>query len=305
VLTRDGQPVAGGRLLDLTNPAVTAWMESEIARIIRKYDLDIFRIDYNSTAEEGGNRIRDGFTENTLWRHVEALYAMVDRLRKQFPNVIFQNCAGGGGRLDLGMMSRFQNTELSDWLRAPRGLKILNGMTWILPPEILLRTFGTESDGPVSDADLVTQLRATTMALPILRGLSPTLADFNPLEREAVRQNIALYKHVIRPMLQDCRVYHHTPLIPMLEGSPWVVLEYATSDAQKSLGWIFRTDESGDAVYRFVPRGLDLSRTYQVTFSNSGQTLEIPGYLLLQQGIPVRLEGNLTSELLIFRAKQP
>jgi alpha-galactosidase len=303
VLTRDGKPVAGGRLLDLTNPAVSAWMESEIARIIRRYDLDLFRIDYNSTAEQGGNRIRDGFTENTLWRHVEALYAMLDRLRKQFPHVIFQNCAGGGGRLDLGMMSHFQNTELSDWLRAPRGLKILNGMTWILPPEILLRTFGTESEGPVSDAELVTQLRATTMALPILRGLSPTLADFNPLEREAVRQNIALYEHVIRPILKDCHVYHHTPNIPMLDGSPWVVLEYATPDAQKGLGWIFRTDESGDAVYRFMPRGLDLSRTYQVTFSNSGQTLEIPGYLLLQQGIPVRLEGDLTSELLIFRAK--
>jgi len=303
VLTRDGKPVAGGRLLDLTKPAVTAWMETEIARIIKKYDLDLFRIDYNSSAEEGGNRVHEGFTENTLWRHVDALYAMFDRLHKQFPHVIFQNCAGGGGRLDLGIMSRFQNTELSDWLRAPRGLKILNGMTWILPPEILLRTLGTESNGPPSDADLVTQLRATTMALPILRGLSPTLADFNPLERYAVRQNIDLYEHVIRPMLKDCRVYHHTPFTPMLEGSPWVVLEYATPDSQKGLGWIFRTDESGDAVYRFTPRGLDLSKTYEVTFSNSGRALEIPGYLLLQQGIPVRLEGDLTSELLIFRAK--
>ena len=29
---------------------------------------------------------------------------MFDRLHKQFPHVIFQNCAGGGGRLDLGIM---------------------------------------------------------------------------------------------------------------------------------------------------------------------------------------------------------
>ena len=124
VLTRDGKPVAGGRQLDVSNPAVAAWMESEISRIIKKYDLDLFRIDYNTTAEEGGNRLRDGFVENTQWRHVEALYAMFDRLHKQFPHVIFQNCAGGGGRLDLGIMGRFQNTELSDWMRAPRGLKI-------------------------------------------------------------------------------------------------------------------------------------------------------------------------------------
>ena len=303
VLTRNGKPVADGCQLDVANPAVAAWMESEVARIIKKYDLDLFRIDYNTTIEKGGNHVRDGFVENALWRHVDALYAMFDRLQKQFPHVIFQNCAGGGGRLDLGMMHRFQNTELSDWSRAPRGLKILNGMTWILPPEILLRTFGTESDGVASDADLVTQLRATTMGLPILRGLSPTLAEFNPLERDAVRHNIDLYKNVIRPILKDSRVYHHTPFTPMLDGSPWVVLEYATPDSHKDLGWLFRTSESGDAVFRFTPRGIDPSKTYDLTFSNSGQTIEIPGYRLLQDGIPVRLEGDLTSELLIFGAK--
>ncbi len=303
VLTRDGKPVAEGRQLDVANPAVAAWMESEISRIINKYDLDLFRIDYNTTVEEGGNQVRDGFVENTMWRHVDALYAMFDRLHRKFPKVVFQNCAGGGGRLDLGIMERFQNTELSDWLRAPRGLKILNGVTWILPPEILLRTFGTESDGVQSDADLVTQLRATTMALPIFRGLSPSLEDFNPLERQEVQRNVELYKQVIRPILNGCRVYHHTPLTPLLDGFPWVVLEYASSDSQKDLGWLFRTSESGESTFIFRPRGLDLSKTYDVTLSNSGTTIEIPGYRLLQDGIPVRLEGNLTSELLIFRAK--
>ena len=68
------------------------------------------------------------------WRHVENLYAMFDHLRQQFPKVIFQNCAGGGGRLDLGILHRFDNTELSDWMREPRGVKILNGMTWLLAP---------------------------------------------------------------------------------------------------------------------------------------------------------------------------
>ena len=303
MLNRNGKPVADGRQLDVANPAVAAWMESEIARIIKKYDLDLFRLDYNTNVEEGGNHLRDGFVENTLWRHVDALYAMFDRLQKQFPKVVFQNCAGGGGRLDLGIMHRFQDTELSDWLRAPRGLKILNGMTWILPPEILLRTFGTESEGVTSDADLVTQLRQVAMALPIFRGLSPSLEEFNPLERREVRDYVDLYKQVVRPVLRNCRVYHHTPLTPMMEGSPWVVLEYAAPDSQKALGWFFRTSESGDSTFRFMPRGLDLSRTYDVTFSNTGQTVEIPGFQLLQNGIPVRVEGNLTSELLIFRAK--
>lgn len=80
----------------------------------------MFRIDYNTTIYEGGDRMKDGFLENTEWRHVQALYAVFDHLRKRFPNVIFQNRTNGGGRLDYGIMQRFENTELSDWLRAPR-----------------------------------------------------------------------------------------------------------------------------------------------------------------------------------------
>jgi len=302
VLTRNGKPVANGRLLDYANPAVVAWAESEIVRIIQKYDLDMFRLDYNSTAEEDGNRMKDGFLENTDWRHVEALYGIFDRVRKRFPGVIFQNCAGGGGRLDYGIMRRFQNTELSDWLRAPRGLKILNGMTWLLPPEILLRTFGTESDGLEEDGDVDVQMRTAMLSRPIFRGISPTLPEFNPLLREKIRTSVQLFKDTVRPIMVNSRVYHHTPLVPLMEPSPWVVLEYATQDSTRSVVGLFRTAQDGDPVFRFIPRGLDLGRTYRVTFQNKHQTVEIPGSQLLQ-GIPIRLEQDLTSEMLIFEAK--
>jgi len=303
VLTRNGKPVADGRLLDFANPHVVAWTESEIVRIIQKYDLDMFRLDYNSTAEEDGNRIQDGFLENTDWRHVEAVYGIFDRIRKRFPRVIFQNCAGGGGRLDYGIMRRFQNTELSDWLRAPRGLKILNGMTWVLPPEILLRTFGTESDGLEDDGDVDVQLRTAMLSRPIFRGLSPTLEEFNPLLQRRIREGVERFKTTVRPIMINSRVYHHTPVVPMIEPSPWIVLEYATPDSARAVVGLFRTAQSGDPTYHFFPRGLDFTRTYRVTFGNSGQGVEIPGNQLLRTGIPVRLEENLTSEMLIFEAR--
>jgi hypothetical protein len=47
-------------------------------------------------------------------------------------------------------------------------------------------------------------------------------------------------------------------------------------------------------------RGLDESRRYRVTFNNSGQTRVVEGFLLLEQGITVCLEGALTSELLVL-----
>ncbi|MFN7995116.1 MAG: alpha-galactosidase [Bryobacteraceae bacterium] len=303
ILTRNGQPVANGRQLDFANPEVAAWAESEIARLIRKYDLDMFRLDYNTVVEEGGNRLKDGFLENTEWRHVEALYAMFDRLRAQFPRVIFQNCAGGGGRLDLGIMRRFHNTELSDWMRGPRNLKILNGVTWILPPEILLRTFGTEVEEHATDGDLDQQLRTIMLCRPIFRGLSPSLEEFNPIAREKIKASVEEFKAVVRPIMIGSRVYHHTPVLPMMEASPWLVLEYAGSDSRRAVAGLFRTSLQGDSTFRFFPRGLDFAHSYNVRFGNSGQTVEIPGYRLLQEGIPVRIEHAMGSELLTFESR--
>ncbi|MBI3666568.1 MAG: alpha-galactosidase [Acidobacteria bacterium] len=302
ILTRNGRPVAEGRQLDVSKPEVAAWMESEIARLIKKYDLDMLRLDYNTTVNEGGNRVKDGFVENTEWRHVEALYAMFDRLRKQFPRVIFQNCAGGGGRLDLGILRRFHNTELSDWMRAPRGLKILNGMTWILPPEILLRTFGTEVGDHATDGDLDLQLRTVMMSRPIFRGISPSPEEFNPILRQKIRDAVELFKRTVRPILVNSRVYHHTPLTPMLEPSPWVVLEYAAPESDRAVAALFRTSQEGDPTFRFRPRGLDVARTYRVTFGNGDKAVEMPGLRLIEEGIPVRLEAALTSQMLIFEA---
>jgi alpha-galactosidase len=303
LMTRDGLPVTGGRQLDLTKPEVAAWVESEIARIIQMYDLDMFRLDYNHSVRDGGNRIKDGFTENLLWRYVDALYGIFDRIHERFPRVILQNCAGGGGRLDLGILRRFHNTELSDWARGPRGLKILNGMTWILPPEILLRTFGTEAGDHATDGDLDEQLRLAMISRPIFRGLSPTIEEFNPISRRAIRDAVQLFKDEVRPIMINSRVFHHTPALDFKEPSSWLVLEYAAPDSRRAVATLFRASVTGEDRYVFRPRGLDFSRTYRVRLMNSGQMIEINGTRLLQEGLPVRIENPMGSEMLIFEAK--
>lgn len=303
LMTRDGKLIARGRQLDLTKPEVAAWVESEISRIIQKYDLDMFRLDYNHSVEEGGNRIKDGFTESLMWRYVDTLYGIFDRVHKRFPNVILQNCAGGGGRLDLGILRRFHNTELSDWMRGPRNLKILNGMTWILPPEVLLRTFGTEVGDHATDGDLNEQLRIAIISRPIFRGLSPTMKDFNPIARQVIRDSVRLFKEEVRPIMIDCRVYHHTPVLDFKTPAPWLVLEYSTRDSGRAVATFFRTATVGESTYVFRPRGLDFGRTYRVKFMNSGQVVEIAGVRLLQEGIPVRIENPMGSEMLIFGSK--
>lgn len=300
VLLRDGEPLTDGRSLDLARPEVVAWMESEIVRVIERYGLDLFRLDYNTRALEGGNRVYQGFVENTLWRHCEALYGIFDRVRARFPDVIFENCAGGGGRLDWEILRRFQITEITDWMRAPRGLKILYGLTYALPPEICLRTFGTETGEHVLEGDIDYQLRTVILSHPIFRGISPSLEELNPLFRDRIRHAVDLYKSFIRPLLPECRVYHHTGPLPIFEQTPWCVFEYAAATRTQAVIGLFRTFDGGDDCYVVRPRGLDRSRTYTVTSDTSGESVRYTGRELADDGIRVRLEANLTSELLLI-----
>jgi alpha-galactosidase len=302
LVTRDGKPAYGRRGLDLAKPEVARFVETEMDRVIRENNLDLFRLDYNiSDHNGGGNQVKDGFTENTLWRHYEAFYGILGRLNKKYPRVIFENCAGGGGRTDLGILRYFHTTWVSDISLLPKSLKILNGMTLLLPPEIVARTYGTQSDEQRSYGDLDTQLRTAILAHPTAIGIAPSMGDLNPQNLARVRHAFDLYKTFLRPYLADSRVFHHTPVLPFDDYGDWAALEYASRDGSRSTAGVFRVSTAGSNEYCFKPRGLKAARRYRVRFDNSGEAIVRSGFDLAQQGIVIRLENGIRSELLLFQ----
>ncbi|MEA4833068.1 MAG: glycoside hydrolase family 36 protein [Oscillospiraceae bacterium] len=303
VMKRCGVPVYCGRALDLSKPEVEDYLEKELSRIITSYGLDTLRIDHNNNLEIGGTIERDGFCENVMWRYYEALYRIFDSLRKKFPDVVFQNCAGGGGRLDLGILQRFHNTDISDWMRQPRGTKILNGITMVLPPDKCLRAFGVESGDHVMESDIDFQMRYIYICHPNMRGIAPNVDSFNPCLKQRINNNLQLFKNLIRPLMRDCLVYHHTPWLPLRKSAEWCVFEYSAPDKTKSLAAVFRLSYSRNDFYILYPKGIDRSKKYKVSFCSSGETAEASGYELVNNGLRLYMPGSLTSELIIFEAE--
>ncbi|MCC7352790.1 MAG: alpha-galactosidase [Anaerolineae bacterium] len=286
---------------DLTIPAAQAWMEGWLVNVIERYRLDLFRLDYNTSPYEGGQNPRDGFQENTRWRYYEFIYDLYRRIQRRFPNLIMENCAGGGGRTDLGMMSIFHYVQVTDWPILPRAVRILNGMTLALPPERLLFWTGVGQAGHVR-GDLDAQMRLAVLTHFGVCGVIPAGNQRNDETMARVKHHVDLYKRAVRPIIADCRIYHHTPILPGLEPQGWCVLEYASADSTRGVIGLFRLGGEAEPVCRVQPRGLDLGRTYRVTWDNTGQVSQVDGFVLMQQGIIVRLEGALTSELLVFEA---
>ena len=294
-ITRYGQPVE--RVLDLAKPAVRDYVRSEIIRLVERYQLDMFRLDYNLDAREGGFNEVDGRLENTLWRHVEAIYEIFDEVGRCFPHLQLENCSSGGGRTDVGQVSRFTTTWVSDWMLMPRTARILNGMSLALPPEYLDRLFGAAMQGSYH-GNLETQLHVVILAHPCISGLTPTGEPPNPAALALVKKYVGIYKDFIRPFHRAARVYHHTPVIPGADGEGWCALEYAAEDRARAVAGVFRL-LNAEEEYRFRFRGLDPGTSYRLAIEPGGQAFTASGNDLMRDGLPIRLDTALTSRLIL------
>jgi alpha-galactosidase len=290
-----------GGMIDFARPEIAAWAEEAMARVIEENELDFFRLDYNAGhIKSGGYNIRDGYAENSYWRYYENFDAIFDRLRKRFPDVIFENCASGGARTDISAVRRFSHTWVTDWQVAPRSFAITNGMSMALPPEYVDRLIAGQSGH--THADILFQARQLLFVRPTISVFNPLGSEPNPKQFALVRHTLAIYKNFVRTFMNTGRIYHHTPQLDGFEPKGWGVLELASKERDKGIAGVFQLSNPKECDYLLRLRGLDRSRTYKVTWDNSSQSAEVSGFALMEQGLTIRLEGALTSEVILFEA---
>ncbi len=94
-------------LFDLGNLNARKWFLEYFGDLIEENGIDYYRQDFNirpalfwAANDESG---RTGMTEI---RYIEGLYTYWDYLLDRFPNLLIDNCASGGRRLDLETVSR-------------------------------------------------------------------------------------------------------------------------------------------------------------------------------------------------------
>ena len=287
--------------IDLTKPDAFEWARSELERILVEYHVDLLRVDYNVSAKDYF-AMRDtgsGIKECISFRHIQAVYDLYGELKKKFPHVIFENCASGGARTDLGMMRCFDHTWVSDWQRAPRSVMITNGMTMALPPERVDRLVSGMNCHEYASFDL--HVRNALLGHVSLNVIAPMALTPNPIQMEFLQHSIALYKDFIRPILPTSKVFHHTPCSAGDPEGTLSILEIASPDGAKgALTVCTLTNATADLLIR--PRGIDIEQTYEVTFDNSRSAVNVSGYELSTQGVRVSIPSALSSELIIYRA---
>jgi len=109
------------KALNMALPAVRDFLYDRIAAVLRDHDIDYIKWDHNRVLP-----MPDA-------AQTRGSYALIDRLRADFPLVEIESCASGGGRIDFGILQRTQRVWLSDSNDALERLKMQHDAAIFLP----------------------------------------------------------------------------------------------------------------------------------------------------------------------------
>ena len=205
-LTIPGRAPATGRsqlVLDLGRPEVVDYLYSLFHRLLAEHDIAYIKWDMNRNLTDVYSRVlppeRQG---EAAYRYMLGLYSLLDRLTRDFPQVLFEGCAGGGGRFDAGMLCYCPQIWCSDDTDAIHRIKIQYGTSFGYPP----CTMGSHvSASPNHQTGRSTPLSTrAVVAMAGTFGYELDLQKLTDAEKEMVKIQIAQYKQ-LQPLLLEGR----------------------------------------------------------------------------------------------------
>ncbi|MFW5643182.1 MAG: alpha-galactosidase, partial [Alkalispirochaeta sp.] len=125
-------------VLDLANPAVVDHLYSTISAVLTEARPVYVKWDMNRNITEAGSPTLPPRRQGEMMhRYILGLYRLLQRLTEDFPDVLFEGCAGGGGRMDLGLARFSPRFWTSDQTDAVERLPIQYGTSLVFPPEMM------------------------------------------------------------------------------------------------------------------------------------------------------------------------
>ena len=128
---RQGTPARNQYVLDITRQEVVDYLFEHMSAIIKQTKLDYIKWDMNrNITEMYGAKLPADQQLEFPHRYILGVYQLYARLTEAFPKVLFESCASGGGRFDLGMMYYAPQAWCSDDTDAVERIKIQDGTSY-------------------------------------------------------------------------------------------------------------------------------------------------------------------------------
>ncbi|WP_314622731.1 alpha-galactosidase, partial [Streptomyces stackebrandtii] len=280
-------------VLNFARPEVEEWARRTLDHLVGAYDVDWLKWDANRAFTEAGWA---GHPDpDRLWiDHTRAVHRIMDRLRADHPGLRIEACAGGGGRVDLGILARTDQAWTSDNTDPVDRLDIQHGFGQLFPAQAMAAWV---TDSPNTATGRLTPLRFRFhVAMAGALGLGGDLTSWSEEELRETAALVATYKE-IRPLVQRGHQYR------VAAGGPLSAVHYAAPDDSEHAVLVWRpTTRFGHRADPVRLPALDPGAHYLDPELDRVHS----GAVLVRRGIDPRLPaGDYASALIRLRRVDP
>ena len=303
VINMTGRPRTEDRnqlVLNLARPEVRSYVFEVLDRLLSENKISFLKWDLNRVwSEPGWPEVAPEEQKKLYVSYIRNYYSILQELRAKHPKLEIESCAGGGGRVDLGVLHFVDEVWTSDNTDPFDRLLIQDGFTYAYTPGVMMAW--------VSDSPNWYNQRATSLTYRFLSsmqgslGIGANLTNWTAADFATAKQMVAAYKS-IEEVVQHGALYR---LATPRDGSNISATESVAPDKASAVAFAFlHSQQMRYPVPPIFLLGLDRDAVYSVR-SISGQLLDdapktASGAFWMGHGINVDLKGDYDAAAFIF-----
>lgn len=249
-------------VLDLTNPEVQNHVFGVVDKLMTQYpEISYMKWDDNCWLMDYGSSFLPKDKQSHLYiDYHRGLNKVLERIRAKYPDLVLQACAGGGGRVNYGMLPYFNEFWTSDDTDALQRIYLQWGISNFYPA-IAMAAHVSADKNHQTGRTLPLKFRFD-VAMSGRLGMEMQPKDMTDKDKDFARRAIAAYKE-IRPVVQLGDLYR---LVSPYDNKGVSSLMYATEDKSRAVFFAYKTDHFINMTVPFVRMsGLDPGRNYRIT----------------------------------------
>lgn len=188
------EPILGRSqlFLDLTNQEVQQFIVDTVANAITEFGVNYIKWDMNRHMTDPFSPSGDFDPAEYGHRYMLGLYRIIGELTTNYPEVLFENCSSGGGRLDPGMLFYFPQTWISDNTDGLDRQQIQYGASYLFP---IASMTGHVSDIPNHQTNrLIPYDMRKSLASSTNMGYELDIISMEDENKEKARKHLEEYK---------------------------------------------------------------------------------------------------------------
>ncbi len=292
----NGDPNEQSLLLRLADPEAYELCRKTVFGLIEKLGIDCYRQDFNFSPlgywRKNDTENRRGISEIT---HIMALYRFWDDMLNTFPNLIIDNCASGGRRLDMETTRRSFPLWRSD-AQCPADpepevtqVNSMNFSNWLV--------YSGTGTGRLYDTYCARSAYSPGMTTNYAFSLSDRFGERDE-DVKWLRDMVDEYRSIRDYFIGD--MYKLTQA--SADKTAWCAVQWNIPEQNEGMIQIFKRAESSYTDAAFDLRGIDADKTY--TFRDiDGGSFDIEGAKLISDGFCVHIKERRVAKIFTYKAK--